>query len=334
VFSGDYLIVDNPNITPTTAPHIPLGEMKDVLAPHRKDKELRPLEQVHVGEMYLPNVTLRNMSGTIEQNSVFVNRNNQGNDLIASCLFIDGKITSTLRGERNGVEVSRGFQSLKYDPDNEYMHWCEANTPFNIVHLSIQPSFLFGMLPQDEPWTHWLFEQVAKRRRVLSEVPPQITMAQHRVLQNILNCPMQGKMGLLMLETSIIQLILLQLYAQFARLDNTIERRSPGATDKLSHEVKDHLDKTFLSEHSIASLASHFGTNTSKLMSMFRRTFGMTIFEYIHALKMDHARLLIADKGYFIAEAAREVGYKNPHHFAAAFKRKHGVSPSTLKIHG
>jgi AraC-like DNA-binding protein len=332
VFTGDYIIVDNPNIVPTTTPVIPMGKMSDVLAPYRKQEELRPLEQVHVGEMYLPNVTLRNMSGRIGQNAVFVNKQNQGTDLIASCLFIDGSVTSTLRGERSGIEVSRGLQSLKYDPDNEYMHWCKANTPFNIVHLSILPSFLFGMLPQDEPWTNWLNEQVAKRRRVLSEAPPQITMAQHRVLQNILNCPMQGKMGLLMLETSIIQLILLQLYAQFAQVDNTVVRRP--ADDRMSHDLKEHLDKTFLEDHSIASLATQFGTNTSKLMSVFRRTFGLTIFGYIHELRMEHAKQLIADKGYYVNEAAREIGYKNPHHFAAAFKRKHGINPSILKTHG
>jgi AraC-like DNA-binding protein len=333
VFSGDYIIVDNPNIVPTATPEIPMGEMSDALAPFRKQEELRALEQVRVGEMYLPNVTLRNMSGRIGQNAVFVNKQNQGSDLLASCLFIDGSVTSTLRGETKGIEVGRGLQSLKYDPNNEYLHWCRANTPFNIIHLSILPSFLFGMLPQDEPWTHWLHDQIAKRQRVLSETPPQITMAQHRVLQNILNCPMQGKMGLLMLETSIIQLILLQLYAQFTQFDNTSAVRRP-VKDTLSHDLKEHLDKTFLDEHSIASLATQFGTNTSKLMSMFRRTFGITIFEYIHELKMEHAKMLIADKGYYVCEAAREIGYKNPHHFAAAFKRKHGISPSALKTQG
>jgi len=139
---------------------------------------------------------------------------------------------------------------------------------------------------------------------------------------------------LLMLETSVIQLILLQLHAQFtpqreSRLSTTSEARNG-----LSYAVKDHLDKTFLDEHSITALAAHFATNTSKLMGVFRETFGHTIFDYIHELRMEHAHKLIADKGYFVAEAAREVGYKNPHHFAAAFKRRHGFSPSSLKRHG
>ena len=331
MFRGDYITVDNPNIVPTAQPAIPMGEMKDVLAAHRDKDELKPLADVRVGEMYLPNVTLRNMSGRIAQNSVFVNRYNLGTDLLASCLFLDGSVVSTLRGETAGIETTRGMQSLKFDPNNEYLHWCKANTPFNIVHLSILPDFLFGMLPHDEPWTQWLFDRVANRQRILTESPPQITKAQHRVMQNILNCPMQGKMGMLMLETSIIQLILLQLYAQFNQFDN---RRTTRADYSLGHEVKEYLDDTFLDQHSIVSLATHFGTNTSKLMGTFRREFGLTIFEYIHELKMEHARLLIADKGYYVSEAAREVGYKNAHHFAAAFKRKHGINPSSLKGQG
>jgi AraC-like DNA-binding protein len=333
VFGSDYITIDHPNLVPTTAPGMPIGQMIDPLAARRNEEALRPLENVEVSDLYMPHVTLRNMSGRIPRNSVFINEHHHGADLVASCLFLDGQLTSTLPGQREGIVVSRGLQSIKYDPDSEYQHWCKADSPFHILHLSIAPAFLFEILPSDEPWTEWLRGQVSRRRRMLSDKSPQITAAQHRVIQNILNCPMQGKMGLLMMETSIIQLILLQFYEQFNSYDNRVAT-GIAMRDSLSYEVKDHLEKTFLEPHSITALAAHFGTNTSKLMSLFRGTFGHTIFDHIQQLRMEHARMLIADKGYYIAEAAREVGYKNAHHFTAAFKRRYGICPSLIKNQG
>jgi AraC-like DNA-binding protein len=51
-------------------------------------------------------------------------------------------------------------------------------------------------------------------------------------------------------------------------------------------------------------------------------------------LKMNYAHSLIFDKGKYVAEAAPIVGYKNANHFATAFKRKFGVSPSRLRARG
>jgi AraC-like DNA-binding protein len=46
---------------------------------------------------------------------------------------------------------------------------------------------------------------------------------------------------------------------------------------------------------------------------------------------MEYAKLLIQEEGKYITEVARVLGYKNPHHFSAAFKKKFGIIPSAIK---
>jgi AraC-like DNA-binding protein len=95
--------------------------------------------------------------------------------------------------------------------------------------------------------------------------------------------------------------------------------------------VKEHLHDTFLHEHSLTNLARQFGVNTNKLMNSFKLLFGKSIFEFIQELRMDYAQHLLREQDLQITEVARTIGYKNPNHFSAAFKRRFGFCPSAIR---
>jgi AraC family transcriptional activator of pyochelin receptor len=86
-----------------------------------------------------------------------------------------------------------------------------------------------------------------------------------------------------------------------------------------------------LEDHCLSTLAKQFGTNTNKLMTLFKKVFGKSIFEFIGEQRMDHAMSLLRDGGYMVVEVARTIGYKNPNHFSSAFKRRFGINPSDVK---
>lgn len=158
-----------------------------------------------------------------------------------------------------------------------------------------------------------------------------ITLAQEQALKNILNCPMDGKLGNMMIETSLIQVILIQMYSLFRNEEGFKEPAANRRDIELIKQLKEHLTRTFLQEHCLQSLAKEFGTNTNKLMSLFKKVFGKSIFEFIGELRMDHAMELLRDRGLLVTEVARILGYKNPNHFSSAFKKRYGVNPSDLK---
>ncbi|WP_295230453.1 helix-turn-helix transcriptional regulator [uncultured Chryseobacterium sp.] len=66
-------------------------------------------------------------------------------------------------------------------------------------------------------------------------------------------------------------------------------------------------------------------------MQGFKALFGCTVYQYIIELKMQTGRRLLFHTDNHINEIAHEVGYQNPQHFIAAFKRKFGISRGKLK---
>ncbi len=124
-----------------------------------------------------------------------------------------------------------------------------------------------------------------------------MSLVQEQALANIFNPPLTGKLGYMMIGTCIIQVILLQLYSLFYK-EEGFRAPSIGKRDlETMQELKDYLNKNFLDEHSICRLAQRFGTNTNKLMNLFKRVFDKSIFEYITEQRTDHARKLLRERG-------------------------------------
>jgi AraC-like DNA-binding protein len=132
-----------------------------------------------------------------------------------------------------------------------------------------------------------------------------------------------------MIEAAIVQIMMLNLHSLFqTERDEEISINQKDINT--ANTVKEYLDNTFLLDHTLSDLTKHFGTNTNKLMSLFRRAFGKSIFEYIGDLKMTHAHNLLAKEDRTVNEVSRIVGYKNANHFSAAFKKRFGVNPARV----
>lgn len=118
----------------------------------------------------------------------------------------------------------------------------------------------------------------------------------------------------------------------------TDRRRAPGATLMLKsreiemlHQVRLVLDENFAQPISIGGLCRTFATNRSKLSEGFRLLFNTTIFEYIHARRMDHAKVLLLETDLAVSEVAEQAGYHRQSSFSTAFKEHHGLRPLDLR---
>ena len=98
--------------------------------------------------------------------------------------------------------------------------------------------------------------------------------------------------------------------------------------------MKEYITVNFNDDHSIATLSRRFGINQTKLKKYFKELFGVPVIEFVFNLRMDHAQTLLYDHGMYVANVAPIAGYKNPNHFATAFRRKFGVSPSEIRKRG
>ena len=332
-FSMNSTTINNPNIqllSAAQATSIPMGKFLPV--PNGNDEAFEhAVTNVKVHDMYLPNFSLRMFEGRIVDNAVFCNQHGEGTDLLGSCLFLKGTVKSTLPGQTDGPLSSNWSQNFKYDPNNEYLHSCLADTDLHFIHLSYTSEYFNEFLPDDQHWADMLKSRIRRKERIIGDHFSAITLAQQQALKNILNCPLEGKLGYMMIETSIIQILLIHLHSLFYKEEAFKQPVANRRDVEIIQQLKDYLTKTFLEDHCLPTLARQFGTNTNKLMSLFKKVFGRSIFEFIGELRMDHAMELLRDHGLLVTEVARTVGYKNPNHFSCAFKRKYGISPSDLK---
>ena len=88
------------------------------------------------------------------------------------------------------------------------------------------------------------------------------------------------------------------------------------------------LRKNFRSKISVAALASSAGMSIPSYHMHFKALTGSSPMQYVKAMRLHDARLVMARQSETIAEAANSVGYASPAQFSRDFKRHFGRTPT------
>lgn len=305
------------------APFATLCEIEGVV----DEETAREVADVKLYDMYLPNFAVRISEGFYKRDMMLINSGGVGLDHMGSCLFLEGGVKTYARDTNVKIETPEGTQNFKYDPQNEFRHWLPRNERFRLAQFSVKPDYFLQVLPENEAWAEKLKSRVLRKERILGEQAPAICFAQSQALELILNCPVTGKLGQTMIETAIVQIMLLNLHSLFQN-EPTPASTLTAKDLQTARAVKEYIDDTFLLDHTLNDLTRHFATNSNKLMSLFKRAFNKSIFEHIGDLKMKHAYELLTKEDRTVSEVSRLVGYKNANHFSTAFKKRYGMSPA------
>jgi AraC-like DNA-binding protein len=84
----------------------------------------------------------------------------------------------------------------------------------------------------------------------------------------------------------------------------------------------------------ITELARKVNIVEYQLKSGFKELYGNTIASYVLAKKMELARKLLDHQQLQVNEVAYDLGYSNPSHFIAAFKKQYGMTPKKYLMKG
>ncbi|WP_131806204.1 helix-turn-helix domain-containing protein, partial [Mycolicibacterium conceptionense] len=96
---------------------------------------------------------------------------------------------------------------------------------------------------------------------------------------------------------------------------------------RLIEFLEDSLD----SDVHLDSLAQLAGMPVQGFIGAFRRAFHTTPYQFLLDLRIDRAKTLLLTTSQTIAEIAVSVGFSTPSHFATAFRRRVGISPSSYR---
>lgn len=241
------------------------------------------------------------------------------------CFNLEGY--TGVRFKKNNVELglTTRKQHSVYIPDNAYNILIKKT--MDNIHFAIDRNYYLNLLGQNECNLAPMRNKI-EQKDLMYGGESDVTPAMMKVIHEILNNSLEGSLGALMNEAKVMELIALHLDSVMARKSKN--QKVTRQDRDLFTSIRDHLDMTFMEDHSLKGLGKTFGVNECKLKSGFKTNFHKTIFEYIHDLRMDHAYHLLKEEGQFVNEVSSKVGYKNSNHFSTAFKKKFGVTPGKI----
>jgi AraC family transcriptional regulator, transcriptional activator of the genes for pyochelin and ferripyochelin receptors len=157
------------------------------------------------------------------------------------------------------------------------------------------------------------------------------TPTMQTIIHQILNCPYQDWTRQFYLESKTQELLMLW-FAQVSQSDQ-LTAPYPFSPDDIEciHQAKDILIHSLQQPPSLLELARQVGLNDRKLKQGFRQVFGTTVFGYLYDYRMQQAHQLLVAGQLTVKETARWVGYASQSSFNAAFKKKFGVNPNTVR---
>ncbi|MGD1938425.1 MAG: helix-turn-helix transcriptional regulator [Cyanophyceae cyanobacterium] len=160
-----------------------------------------------------------------------------------------------------------------------------------------------------------------------------ITPAMRATLEQIFQCPFQGKTKQIYLEGKCLELIALKL-EQLKDIDKRTGLAcalKPDDVDRI-HYAKAILMANLSNPPSLTELAHQVSLNDYKLKVGFKQVFGTTVFGYLHQHRMETARQLLAEQRMNVKEVARTVGYASQSQFAIAFRKEFGMNPKVYLL--
>ena len=91
--------------------------------------------------------------------------------------------------------------------------------------------------------------------------------------------------------------------------------------------IEHHLSVPF----TIKEMADHFNYSENYIYKLFKETFGISCKTFILDYRLNKALHQLQTTSASISETAFAAGFSSVYHFSAAFKKKYGYSPSTLR---
>ena len=91
------------------------------------------------------------------------------------------------------------------------------------------------------------------------------------------------------------------------------------------------VDAEYATDLSLDDIARRVASSRRQLQRAYAEIGKTTFREHLTIVRMERAAQMLGIRGLTVRDVAHRVGYRQPAQFAKAFRRHHGVSPSTYR---
>ena len=224
-----------------------------------------------------------------------------------------------------GPHYSREIQKQR----NYFFYNPEKDLPF---HLKLAPQTRMVLLTISLDHLHKLFvneglpfltpENVNRKFYDEREIPSYL----HLVLNQLFTVRLSESTEKLYYQGKVWELLSLYFSTKKPNTESCPFLNDEETVRKIKH-AKEHLLKNMDAPPTVKELSKVAGLNEYQLKVGFKEIYGNTVFGYLLDHRLDHARVLLDSAKFQVNEVAYQIGYTNPSHFIAAFRKKFGITP-------
>ncbi len=199
----------------------------------------------------------------------------------------------------------------------------EANAEFYITRMSISALHQLIAPSFDQHQLETAEKINMKDLMKLIPVNPSLMVCFDQLLHHKLQPPFQA----IFERAKLMEIFSLLLETAFGqKMDACPVMLSPAIENKIRQvrkHIMEHIDTTPDPDH----LAMVFELPRSTLKEGYKYMFGKTIHQFHADHKLESAMQMLESGEMLVKEIAFKIGYQNPSHFIAAFKKKYGYTP-------
>ncbi|MDO8539896.1 MAG: helix-turn-helix domain-containing protein [Opitutaceae bacterium] len=105
-----------------------------------------------------------------------------------------------------------------------------------------------------------------------------------------------------------------------------------GAMSSLVRGVIGFINARYADQIRVTEIAAAHKCNADYLSRTFKRTVGFGVVEYLHRIRVDHARRLLQTERFTVGEVGFLVGFHDQSHFGKVFRKLVGISPRAFRV--
>ncbi len=209
--------------------------------------------------------------------------------------------------------------SIVYIPaHSEWSGWDEGDATASYLLVSIEREFAEGTLG----------ERASYR---LAELPPSIGFrdsATEMALQKIaVELKHPDPISVAMVESQAAQ-----LFVRLMRLNGIHQQPAKGGLSSFDiRRAVAMIDSPGEQRLSLGDLASEIGVNRFHFLRAFKKSMGMTPYAFMAQRRLQRSAEMLRSTDLTATEIALECGFGSSSHFAIAFKRAFGTSPTEFR---
>jgi AraC-like DNA-binding protein/mannose-6-phosphate isomerase-like protein (cupin superfamily) len=274
-----------------------------VAAVNRARSEAEPMDRAavcrYLAETNIEHATLQFCERFDEQSRIW-NFSPHSHPFFELIFFLEGRANIDAGDE--SVDVL-GFDALIYPPGLEHAEHLDLSHRQEIICLwaDTGPTPPFGHAIK-------LMDERGTLRELFEMVYAEFT-ANRPCSAELISCYLQA-----------IFLQVRQHFSEPSREASTLVERSLGY-------IHEHYARDF----DIDELASQVAVSPSYLFRLFKKKMDVTPMHYRNIVRIDKAKLLLADPALAVDAVAERVGFEDPKYFARVFRDHTGASPSMYR---